>query len=105
MGAYYTKEDITEYISKNTIIPFLLDTARKKCEIAFVPPADSNSATVWQLLVKDPDRYIYDAVKHGVEHELPPEIAAGIGDVSARTGWNAPLPLPNTPCRLRYGVR
>ncbi len=23
MGAYYTKEDITEYISKNTIIPFL----------------------------------------------------------------------------------
>ena len=41
MGAYYTKEDITEYISKNTIIPFLLDSARKKCEIAFEPPADS----------------------------------------------------------------
>ena len=92
MGAYYTKEDITEYISKNTIIPFLLDTARKKCEIAFEPPADSNSATVWQLLVKDPDRYIYDAVKHGVEHELPPEIDAGIGDVSARTGWNTLAP-------------
>ena len=92
MGAYYTKEDITEYISKNTIIPFLLDTARKKCEIAFEPPADSNSATVWQLLVKDPDRYIYDAVKHGVEHELPPEIAAGIADVSARTGWNTLAP-------------
>ena len=92
MGAYYTKEDITEYISKNTIIPFLLDTARKNCKIAFEPPSDSDSATVWQLLVKDPDRYIYDAVKHGVEHELPPEIAAGIGDVSARTGWNARAP-------------
>ena len=25
LGAYYTKEDITEYISKNTIIPFILD--------------------------------------------------------------------------------
>ena len=24
MGAYYTKEDITEYISKNTVLPFLL---------------------------------------------------------------------------------
>ena len=92
MGAYYTKEDITEYISKNTIIPFLLDTARKNCRIAFEPPADSNSATVWQLLVEDPDRYIYDAVKHGVEHELPPDIDAGIGNVSARTGWNAPAP-------------
>ena len=92
MGAYYTKEDITEYISKNTIIPFLLDSARKKCEIAFVPPSAPNSATVWQLLVKDPDRYIYDAVKHGVEHELPPEIDAGIGDVSARTEWNTLAP-------------
>ena len=35
MGAYYTKEDITEYISKNTIIPFLFDAAAKKCPIAF----------------------------------------------------------------------
>ena len=92
MGAYYTKEDITDYIGKNTIIPLLLDFARKNCKIAFVPPAGSNSATVWKLLVEDPDRYIYDAVKHGVEHELPPEIATGIGDVSARTGWNAPAP-------------
>lgn len=91
-GAYYTKEDITEYISKNTIIPFLLDTARKNCKIAFEPPTDANSATVWQLLRKQPDRYIYDAVKHGTEHELPPDIAAGIDDVPARTGWNAPAP-------------
>jgi hypothetical protein len=37
MGAYYTKEDITEYISKNTIIPFLFDAAKKKCPIAFKP--------------------------------------------------------------------
>ena len=92
MGAYYTKEDITDYISKNTIIPYLLDTARKNCKIAFEPPTDSNSATVWQLLVKQPERYIYDAVKHGVEHELPPEIAAGTDEVSARTEWNTPAP-------------
>ena len=30
MGAYYTKEDITEYICKNTIIPFLFDAAREE---------------------------------------------------------------------------
>ena len=29
MGAYYTKEDITEYIAQNTIIPFLLDAAER----------------------------------------------------------------------------
>ena len=29
LGAYYTKEDITEYISKNTIIPFILDKMKR----------------------------------------------------------------------------
>ena len=83
MGAYYTKEDITEYISKNTIIPFLFDKARKACKIAF-----EGDSPVWQLLQNDPDRYIYDAVKKGVELKLPPNIAAGIDDVSKRTKWN-----------------
>ena len=92
MGAYYTKEDITEYIGKNTIIPFLLDAARENCKIAFVPPAGLNSGAVWQLLVDDPDRYIYDAVKRGADKPLPPEIAAGIDDVSARADWNTPAP-------------
>ena len=88
MGAYYTKEDITDYISKNTIIPFLFDKARKACKIAF-----EGDASVWQLLQDDPDRYIYDAVKKGVELDLPEEIAAGIDDVSKRTDcWNTLAP-------------
>ena len=29
MGAYYTKEDITDYIGKNCIIPYLFDEDRK----------------------------------------------------------------------------
>lgn len=85
MGAYYTKEDITEYISKNTVIPFLFDTAKAKCKVAFENPG---GPTIWDHLRDDPDRYIYTAIKHGVEHALPPEIAAGIDDVSARTQWN-----------------
>ena len=62
MGAYYTKEDITEYISKNTIIPFLFDKAKEKCKIAF-----EGERTVWDLLQNDPDRYFYDAVTKGIE--------------------------------------
>ena len=85
MGAYYTQEDITEYISKNTVIPFLFDAARKGCRIAF-----EGEASVWQLLQTDPDRYIYDAVKTGIKRDLPIEIAAGINDVSKRTAWNKP---------------
>jgi len=85
MGAYYSKEDITEYISKSTIVPFLFDAAEKKCAIAFRP-----EGAVWRLLSDDPARYIYDAVKRGVDLPLPEDIAAGILDVSKRGGWNHP---------------
>ena len=80
MGAYYTKEDITGYISRNTVIPFLFDRAKKACPIAFRP-----GGGVWRLLQDDPDRYFYEAVRHGVtedlgdKRELPPEIAARAG--------------------------
>jgi hypothetical protein len=83
MGAYYTKEDITGYISQNTIIPALFDMARKSCRIAF-----DGDHSVWRLLQQDPDRYIYPAMLHGVDLELPPNIAQGINDVSKRTDWN-----------------
>ena len=101
MGAYYTKEDITEYISKNTVIPFLFDTAQKKCKVAF-----EGELSIWQLLKDNPDRYMYNAMKHGISvnvHaqpvkvlekplELPPDIAIGLNDVSKRTEWNKPAP-------------
>jgi hypothetical protein len=89
MGAYYTKEDITEYITKNTVIPFLFDAAKAKCKVAFENPG---GPTIWDHLRDDPDRYIYTAVKHGAQQALPPAISAGIEDVSARTQWNQKAP-------------
>jgi hypothetical protein len=87
MGAYYTKEDITGYISQNTVIPFLFDDAQKKCKVAF-----EGDHAVWRLLQADPDRYIYPAVKKGADLPLPNEIAAGLNEVSKRTEWNKPAP-------------
>ncbi len=87
MGAYYTKEDITEYISKNTMLPFLFDAARRSCRIAF-----EGDTSVWQLLQAEPERYVYDAVKHGVALDLPPEIAVGINEPTKRTEWNTLAP-------------
>ena len=75
MGAYYTKEDVTEYIGKNTVLPFLFDAARTKCTIAFENPG---GPTVWDLLRNNPDRYVYAAVSHGMNASLPPDIAAGM---------------------------
>src|ERR1039458_2526397 len=87
MGAYYTREDITGYISRNTLVPFVLETARKHCPIAFA--ADGG---VWRLLRNDPDRYIHEPLRKGVDLELPPEIAAGLTDTTQRTGWNRSAP-------------
>jgi hypothetical protein len=87
MGAYYTKEDITEYISKNTILPFLFDKTRKDCSVAF-----DGAHSLWHLLQEDPDRYIYPAVKHGVDLPLPSKISRGLIDVSQRGDWNQTAP-------------
>jgi len=85
MGAYYTKEDITGYIARNTLIPYLFNAAEKKCAIAFKP-----DSAIWRLLRDDPDRYIYPAMLKGVDQALPPEIAAGVNDVAKRGTWNKP---------------
>ena len=99
MGAYYTKEDITGYISRNTVLPFLFDRTKQDCSIAFKP-----GGGVWRLLADDPDRYVYNAVRHGItydvhkretlteQRELPSEIAAGLNDVAHRGGWNDAAP-------------
>jgi Eco57I restriction-modification methylase len=87
MGAYYTKEDITEYIAQNTIIPFLLDEARKGCAVAFAP-----EGSVWRLLRDDPDRYIHDVMKRGADLPLPADIEVGVSDASKRAGWNRAAP-------------
>jgi len=91
MGAYYTKEDITGYISKNTVIPWLFDAAKSDDTVAFRPDGE-----VWHWLQDRPDAYIYPSMLDGVIDEagsvktLPADIAAGIEDVSKRTDWNKP---------------
>jgi len=78
MGAYYTKEDITDYIGKNTIIPFLFDETERHYKKGF-----HTDSELWSSLKQSGDTYIYDAVKKGVPQngalfaDLPPEIQTG----------------------------
>lgn len=83
MGAYYTKEDITGYISRSTILPYFLDQTQKDCAIAF-----KGEQSVWRLLSSDPRRYIFPSIQKGCDLSLPAEIQAGIEDVSKRQDWN-----------------
>ncbi|MDD6141149.1 MAG: SAM-dependent methyltransferase, partial [Bacteroidales bacterium] len=81
MGAYYTKEDITEYIGRNCILPFLFDKVREKNADAFKP-----DGFVWSTLQGSGDRYIFDAVKRGSDRfdEIPEEVSRGIITESMR---------------------
>ena len=95
MGAYYTKEDITEYIGKNCIIPFLMDktaSSTKDAKKDFGP-----DGFVWSMLKESGDKYIYDAVKKGYssdwKEKLPDYISIGIDTKSddllqRRSRWN-----------------
>lgn len=87
LGAYYTSEDISEYIAKTTIIPFLLHAVEKKYAAAFEP-----HRFVWEMLRNEPDRYIYSPMSKGIEHALPEQITAGLHDASRRTEWNERAP-------------
>lgn len=92
MGAYYTKEDITEYIGRNTIIPYLLDATSKKYPEAFKPEGE-----FWTFFRERGDEFIYDAVKKGAGQAIPDEIACGIDTeapdlLERRKLWNNTTP-------------
>jgi hypothetical protein len=72
LGAHYTGADVTGYIVRSTVLPFLLDPI------------------VRQSWLPDPDRYLPAALRHGVDRPLPPAIAAGWHDVRRREDWNRP---------------
>ncbi len=97
MGAYYTKEDITEYISKNCILPYLFDrVAESSSRNDF-----KSSGYVWKTLKNSGDRYIYNAVKKGYstnwQQLIPENIAQGLNTsepnlLERRADWNTPTP-------------
>jgi hypothetical protein len=93
MGAYYTKEDITDYISKNCILPYLFDETARNLK------NQGHSDNLIKITIQDGgDKYIYDAVKKGVELPLPAEIEIGIDTAlpnlrERRKEWNKPAPI------------
>ena len=86
MGAYYTKEDITEYIGKNCIIPFVMNKVQGSL-------SETEKDFIWNTLAQSGDSYIYDAVKKGVDLPLPDYIERGVDTtkpnlLERRARWN-----------------
>ncbi|WP_290088116.1 DNA methyltransferase [uncultured Duncaniella sp.] len=101
MGAYYTKEDITEYIGRSTILPFLFDKVAKSSDSMkklFAP-----NGWVCDKLRESGERYIFDAVKYGYtpdwRERIPSNIAIGLDTtkpelLERRKDWNTRTPEP-----------
>ncbi|HMU13573.1 MAG TPA: hypothetical protein PKE53_06185, partial [Flavobacteriales bacterium] len=107
MGAYYTQEDITHYIGRNTIIPWLFDKAKEKDAQAFKPEGG-----VWALLRENPDHYIHQSVQKGItpamREALDAEFALIPGPSPKEKGamqpwWQSSL-FADLPAEVRKGL-
>lgn len=59
LGAYYTKEDVTDYMTTNTLIIRFLQMVSEVCQVNML-----------RLVVQNPDRYIWPSLKYGEEAYL-----------------------------------
>jgi hypothetical protein len=79
-GAYYTKEDVTYFMTSSLLFPAFLE--RLQAESGVNP---------WHRLTQDPDRYIWDSLSYGVEEKLSEEIAS-VANTFPRPSWNELAP-------------
>lgn len=62
MGAYYTKEDVTRFMTSSTVLPVVLSRV------------EALGVDVWSRTAADPERYIWDGMKYGREVVFPESI-------------------------------
>lgn len=64
MGAYYTKEDVTHFMTSSTLLPVVLSRL------------GALGLDVWSLVRDDPERYVWDGLSYGIESAFPEAIEA-----------------------------
>lgn len=99
MGAYYTKEDVTGYIARNSLVPALFDRIAARL-------GHDHGPALWNLLQDAPHHYLYPAQLAGyytnpLERDparlrplpIPADIEQGRTDMAVRAHhWNRPTP-------------
>ena len=63
-GAFYTKEDVTGYITGSTLLPVFLDRV-----------VERTGVNPWRLLATEPERYLWSSLRHGLECAIPEAIS------------------------------
>lgn len=82
-GAYYTADDVADYLAHATVVPALFELAGPGAL------ADADA-----LVRQEPRRFLHAALLGGCDTPLPPEVAAGCDDPSLRDRWNQAAPPP-----------
>lgn len=62
MGAYYTKEDVTGYMTESTVVALYLDRLKEQ------------GCSPWSLLSGNPARYVRESLSHGIDCVVPAQI-------------------------------
>lgn len=80
-GAYYTKEDITDYMTSNTLVVRLLGRIKEECSINHLLP-----------LVQNCDRYIWPSLKYGEDQRDLLPSASNTDELSKKSNPLVGLP-------------
>jgi hypothetical protein len=87
LGAYYTGRDITDYIGRSTLVPFLLG----RLEVVH-RDALWGTGGIWESLHSRPERYFFPEGSYGISEPYPAEVSKGLADPDDRAVWNSSAP-------------
>ena len=85
-GAYYTKEDVTGFMTSSALFPVFLDRLQERTSI-----------NPWKRLQQDPVSYVWQSLGHGAEHPLPDDPAAAADDPAAAIWHDLAGPVHGLP--------
>jgi hypothetical protein len=81
VGAYYTKEDITDYMTNNTLLITVIQKIKEGSSINVLLP-----------LVQNPERYIWPSLKYGEENINQIPVESNISNMERKSPSNLGLP-------------
>ncbi len=79
-GAYYTREDVTGFMSASSVVPAFLD---RLCGLTGI--------NIWQKAAQDPKRYVWTSLSYGVDEPYPSAIEKQRA-FSSRPAWGKVAP-------------
>lgn len=79
-GAYYTKDDVTHFMTASTLLPVFLERLQAKTGI-----------NPWEYVVKQPAAFVWDSLMHGLDEPVPVEIEHE-RNTFPRPAWNVYAP-------------